>query len=97
MDFVAWEVFVWAVGIIVVLFTMVIGYLFNRIKEISISCDDRIDEAELRLKEMEKCHIDNQVNLAKINKDIEFIKLQQQEISIKLDALLEKAWCKPRQ
>lgn len=97
MDFVAWEVFVWAIGIMILLFTMVIGYLFNRIKEISISCDDRIDEAELRLKEMEKCHLDNQVNLAKINKDIEFIKLQQQEISIKLDELLKKAWCKPKE
>jgi len=97
MDFVAWEVFVWAIGIMILLFTMVIGYLFNRIKEISISCDDRIDEAELRLREMEKCHLDNQVNLAKINKDIEFIRLQQQEISIKLDTLLKKAWCKPQE
>jgi len=48
---------------------------------------------EERLDNMEKCHTDNQVSLAKINKDIEYIKLQQQSISLKLDELLKKSWC----
>jgi hypothetical protein len=95
MDYVAWEVFVWALGITTVLFTTIIGYLFNKIKDVSIICDERIDASEERLKDMEKCHLENQVNLAKINKDIEFIKLQQQNISMKLDELLKKSWCKP--
>lgn len=93
-DYVAWEVFVWVVGIIITLFTFVIGYLSKRIGEISIACDDYKKDAEYRLDEMEKCHLDNQVNLAKINKDIEYIKLQQQSIVVKIDELLKKAWCK---
>lgn len=94
MDYVAWEVFVWVVGIIITLFTFVIGYLSKRISEISITCDDYKKDAENRLDEMEKCHLDNQVNLAKINKDIEYIKLLQQNMALKIDELLKKAWCK---
>lgn len=93
-EYVAWEIFIWVVGIISTLFTFVIGYLSKKISEISIQCNDYRKDADSRLDEVERCHLDNQVSLAKINKDIEYIKLQQQSISIKLDELLKKSWCK---
>jgi len=89
MEYVNWEVFVWVVGIITTLFTFMTGYLSKKIGDISIEHKDYDD----RLNNMEKCHTDNQVSLAKINKDIEYIKLQQQSISLKLDELLKKSWC----
>ncbi len=90
MEYVNWEVFVWVVGIITTLFTFMTGYLSKKIGDILIEHKDYDD----RLNNMEKCHTDNQVSLAKINKDIEYIKLQQQSISLKLDELLKKSWCK---
>lgn len=94
MEYVDWEVFVWVIGIITTLFTFVITYLSKKIGDIGIQYEDIKKETDSRLDVVEKSHIDNQVSLAKINKDIEYIKLQQQQISIKLDELLEKTWCK---
>lgn len=91
---VEWEIFVWTIGTITALFTMVIGYLSKKLNDACSNFEITNKNVDSRLDEMERCHTENQVNLAKINKDIEYIKVQQQDISLKLDELLKKSWCK---
>ena len=83
MDNVSWEIFVWAVGIILLLFGIVFNYINSKAKDRQDDID-RIDKAfvivEDRVQKMEQCHSTTQIDIAKINKDIEYIKVKQDEI-----------------
>lgn len=90
------QIFTWAIGLVVSTGGIAIGYVLKRISDISVISDEKDKDLDNRLDAIESSHIDTQVSLAKINKDIEYIKLQQQSISMKIDELLNKSWCKPK-
>lgn len=93
---VEWEVFAWAIGIIISFFTMIIGYLSKKINELSQDCILDRKDTEDRLNKVEDCHSKTEVKLAEINKDIQYIKLKQDEMSLNIEKLLTKPWCAPR-
>ena len=88
-----WEVFSWIVGIIIGFACLLFWRYFDGTMK---NFDERVDEVEDRLKETERCKIDNEIALTNIKKDIEYIKLEQEKISLKIDELLQKAWCRPK-
>jgi uncharacterized coiled-coil protein SlyX len=93
MDFVSWEVFVWAIGLILAVSGIAIKYIMDVINNIKLCIDDRkkdCQELDNRLDIIEARHTDTQISIAKINKDIEYIKLEQDKISLKIDELLKQ-------
>lgn len=86
MDYVNWEVFIWIIGIIITVGGIVVKYIMNSISDIKTIIDnDRKETKELdaRIDVIEACHTQIQVSIAKINKDIEYIRLS-------VDKLLNK-------
>lgn len=90
MDYVNWDIFIWAIGIISGTITIAMGYVLRQINDITIRLENEKQETDERLDVMEKCHAENQVNLAKIGKDIEYIKVKQNEISLSIKELNKK-------
>lgn len=83
MDYVAWEIFVWSVGIILTVSGIAIKYLMDRIQDIKIMVDDTKEcskELDSRVDIIEASHTETQVSIAKINKDIEYIRLRIDEL-----------------
>jgi Iap family predicted aminopeptidase len=93
MDYVSWEIFVWALGLILAVSGLAIKYLMDRIKDVSSCIEDRkkeCQELDARLDIIEARHLDTQISIVKINKDVEYIKMEQQKISLKIDELLKQ-------
>ena len=86
-NYVSWDIFIWAVGIITGTITIAMGYAIKLSSDISLRLTEERKELDGRLDEVEKCHTDNQINLAKISKDIEYIKVKQNEISLSIREL----------
>jgi hypothetical protein len=82
--YVSWDIFIWTVGIITGTITITMGYVIKLANDISLRLTEEKNEIDERLTDVEKCHTDNQVNLAKISKDIEYIKVKQNEISLSI-------------
>jgi hypothetical protein len=83
MTYVEWEVFVWAIGFILTVSGIAIKYLMGRINDIKTMVDDAKSESKVldgRVDIIEACHTETQVNIAKINKDIEYIRLSIDEL-----------------
>ena len=78
-----WVIFVWAIGIILLLFGIVFNYINQKAKDRQEDIDrhdTELEEVKKRIDKMEECHTTTQVDIAKINKDIEYIKVKQDEI-----------------
>jgi hypothetical protein len=83
--YVEWAVFIWAIGIILTLFGVVFNYINQKAKDRQEDIDRHdceIQEMKTRVEKVEACHVENMVNMAKINKDIEYIKMKQDEIIV---------------
>jgi len=86
MDCVNWEIFIWIIGIIITVGGIVVKYIMNTISDIKTTIDNNRKEAkelDSRIDIIEACHTQTQVSIAKINKDIEYIRLS-------VDKLLNK-------
>lgn len=86
MDYVNWEVFIWIIGIIITVDGIVVKYIMNSISDIKTIIDNNRKEAkelDARIDIIEAYHAQTQVSIAKINKDIEYIRLS-------VDKLLNK-------
>lgn len=97
MDYVAWEIFTWAIGLVVGVTGIAIKYMIDKINDIKIVVDEKVEERErdcknldMRVTEMSTLNQKTQLGILGIQKDIEYIKLDQAKISIKLDELLKK-------
>lgn len=90
MEYIEWDLFVWAIGIFITIFTMTVGYLIKRIGEVDSECKIDRKEADQRLDNLERCFSNNEISLAKISKDIEYIKIKQDEITLRIKELVCK-------
>ena len=86
MDYVGLELFMWAFGAILTLTGIAIKYMYDRVMEIKSMVEDnkkervcQMEGLDKRLDIIEDCHTETQVNIAKINKDIEYIRLRLEE------------------
>jgi predicted PurR-regulated permease PerM len=86
MDYVNWEVFIWIIGIIITVGGIIVKYIMNSISDIKTIIDNNRKEAkelDARIDIIEAYHTQTQISIAKINKDIEYIRLS-------VDKLLNK-------
>lgn len=66
-------------------------YLESRITNLSLTIEERKDDCaglEQRMQDIEKYHVETRVSLANIGKDIEYIKLENNKMSVNIEKIL---------
>ena len=94
---ITWEIITFIIGTAITISTIIsklfMRYLESQIKNLTETIDERKDDyvcLEERVKEVENYHTETKVVLAKIGKDIEYIKQENNKMAINIEKILNK-------
>ena len=92
---ITWEIITFIIGIAISVSTIIsklfMRYLESQMKNLTETIDERRDDyvgLEERIKSVENYHTETKVVLAKIGKDIEYIKSENNKMAINIEKIL---------
>ena len=94
---ITWEIITFIIGTAITISTIIsklfMRYLESQMKNLTETIDERRDDyvrLEERIKSVENYHTETKVVLAKIGKDIEYIKQENNKMAINIEKILNK-------